>query len=358
MPVAFVITGLVLAGVAVGLRTSVATADAAAVAMLAVSAALLLERSRIRTSALLACVFSAAVGDGASCRDRTMASPLAAWFDAFAPDGRAPEVVLVQGTLGEDASTSDIGVRLVIDVDRLRSAGEWRAIEGRIQAHVAGDLASQHVDDWSAGRPIEAPLLLRRPQRWRNPGAPDAQWQQLRRTADLNGTIKSAALIEVRRGPWWDEWAARMRRKVRADAARYVAPRSTQSAAIVAAILIGDRAGLTDDVQRRLQAAGTYHVIAISGGNVAILTALCVAVLRLVVRSFRAVALITMGTVAAYGWLVGAQPSVSRAVTAACLYLALDLVGLAPRALNVLALVAMLMALVDPLAVLDVGAWL
>ena len=50
------------------------------------------------------------------------------------------------------------------------------------------------------------------------------------------------------------------------NACSAIAPRSAQSAAIVAAILIGDRAGLSVDVQRRLRTAGTYHVIAISGG--------------------------------------------------------------------------------------------
>ena len=36
----------------------------------------------------------------------------------------------------------------------------------------------------------------------------------------------------------------------------------------VTAVLIGDRTGLPDEIRTRLQAAGTYHVIAISGGNI------------------------------------------------------------------------------------------
>ena len=51
-------------------------------------------------------------------------------------------------------------------------------------------------------------------------------------------------------------------------------------AAIATAILIGDRAGLDQDVEERLQRAGTFHVIAISGGNIAILTALILGLLR------------------------------------------------------------------------------
>src|SRR5207237_616716 len=51
-----------------------------------------------------------------------------------------------------------------------------------------------------------------------------------------------------------------------------VAAPSALASAIVSALLIGDRSGLQDDVRLRLQTAGTYHVIAISGGILAILT--------------------------------------------------------------------------------------
>ena len=77
------------------------------------------------------------------------------------------------------------------------------------------------------------------------------------------------------------------RKRLRRHAPRYavrsrrsVAPWSTRSAAIVSAILIGDRAGLDAEVERRLQEAGTYHVIAISGGNIAILAGLSMFLLR------------------------------------------------------------------------------
>src|SRR6185436_1225195 len=60
---------------------------------------------------------------------------------------------------------------------------------------------------------------------------------------------------------------------VRRAIAQWVAPHGTVAGAIVTAVLIGDRSGLPDEVRTRLQAAGTYHVIAISGGNIAILAA-------------------------------------------------------------------------------------
>jgi hypothetical protein len=88
--------------------------------------------------------------------------------------------------------------------------------------------------------------------------------------------VKSGALVDLLdRGSVLDEVMSAARAFARRAITQSVAPWDSRSAAIVAAIAIGDRAGLTEDVQRRLQEAGTYHVIAISGGNIAILPACC-----------------------------------------------------------------------------------
>ncbi|HMC35438.1 MAG TPA: ComEC/Rec2 family competence protein, partial [Myxococcales bacterium] len=81
--------------------------------------------------------------------------------------------------------------------------------------------------------------------------------------------MKSGALVDLLdRGSVLDEIMSAARAFARRAIAQSVAPWDPRSAAIVAAIAIGDRAGLTQDVQRLLQEAGTYHVIAISGGNI------------------------------------------------------------------------------------------
>ncbi|HWB17358.1 MAG TPA: DNA internalization-related competence protein ComEC/Rec2, partial [Vicinamibacterales bacterium] len=198
----------------------------------------------------------------------------------------------------------------------------------------------------------------RRPAVWWDPGLPSLDAQRLARGVALNATIKSALVVHVTRGPWWDEAAAAVRVSLRRTIDRLFAPAGADTAAIVAAILIGDRAGLDDDLVRRLQRAGTYHVIAISGGNVALIAALLLLLFRLTTRSFPAVSIAMVVALVAYGWIVGGDASVERAVTAACVYLLCGLAGLAPAALDVLALVAFVIVVGDPLAVIDVGAWL
>ena len=93
--------------------------------------------------------------------------------------------------------------------------------------------------------------------------------------------MKSAALVEVvRHGSALEELASATRAWVRAEIHQHVGREHPTSAAIAISILIGDRTGLSDEDERRLQDAGTYHVIAISGGNIAILTAVLVFVAR------------------------------------------------------------------------------
>jgi competence protein ComEC len=140
---------------------------------------------------------------------------------------------------------------------------------------------------------------------------------------------------------------------VRESIGRSVGVWSPLAATIVTAIVIGDRSGLDSDVERRLQEAGTYHVIAIAGGNIAMLTGLTLVLFRMVGVLGRAAMLTAAAGLVAYGFLVGGGASVERAVLMAAIYLvghAWDLRG--PPA-QPLVLAAGVLVLVDPLAVAD-----
>ena len=346
-----------LVGVAGGLVSALPWASATAAAVALASLALIPETQAIRTALAVAALTAAAIGHGAAARERAGNPPIVQWMNRTAGDAvRSSSPVDLRGRLAADAMRTEFGVRLVIDVRDMREGHAWRRTAGRVQAYVAGDLAAARAVEWTAGRTIVTSVTLRRPQVLLNPGGPGRLQQTLQRPFHLAGTVKSAALVSVERGSWWNEAAAVVRRHVRDAVGRYV-PAGPQ-AAIVTAILIGDRAGLSDEVERRLQAAGTYHVIAISGGNVALLVLLATGIVHFVVRPHRAGLLTALALVNAYGWIVGGEPSVQRAVAAATIYLAVRLIGLVPTAIHVLSTVAILVLAIDPLNAVDVGAWL
>jgi hypothetical protein len=106
---------------------------------------------------------------------------------------------------------------------------------------------------------------LRRPLPYRNFGTPDQEVRLAWRGIRVFGAVKSAALVEVlARGSPLAEATAAARAWARRTVTAAIGPDDPQGAAIVLAVLIGDRAGLSPDLEARMQRAGTYHVLAIS----------------------------------------------------------------------------------------------
>jgi competence protein ComEC len=166
-------------------------------------------------------------------------------------------------------------------------------------------------------------------------------------------------LIEVlNRGGPLDEAAGRLRAFTRRAVRDSVGTWSPQAAAIVIAIVIGDRTGLDDRIERRLQEAGTYHVIAISGGNIAILAALTLALFRLAGMFGRVAMLCAAVALSAYGFVVSGGASVSRAVLMAVIYFVARAWDLRGPPFQTLVLAAGILLVADPLSVVDIGALL
>jgi competence protein ComEC len=287
---------------------------------------------------------------------------------------------VLTGVLRADASIRPNGVALSLDVrsisvhrtERLEThsaaasagrepsasieAGVDLSARGGVLLTVAGTLAAERIDTWRAGRTIRLPAELRRPSRYLNPGVADEERALARRGTTLVGSVKSGALVDlVVNGGRLSEAAAGARAFVRRAIASAVGPWSARSAAIVTAIVIGDRAGLDDDLERRLQEAGTYHVIAISGGNIAILAGLTLVGFRVVGLLGRAAMLTAIAALLAYGLIVGGSASVTRATLMAIVYFAARALDLRGPPVNRLALVAGLLVATQPLTVADPG---
>jgi competence protein ComEC len=269
-------------------------------------------------------------------------------------EAAAGAVVALRGVLTEDANVGPNGVRLRLSVravnDARQGGGETAALT------VAGVLAPAHLSQWTAGRTVDLSATLRRPAHYLNPGVPDDRLALARRGLVAVGTVKSAALVRVvSPGTIIEELAARIRGRVRRAMAAHVAPHDETSAAISTAILIGDRAGLDPALESRLQAAGTYHVIAISGGNIAVLAAVLLGIVRIAGLHWRLGYILVALLLVAHADLVGAGPSVARATTMAVVFLGLRCLDQSAWSLNALAVAAGGLLLVRPLAIIEPG---
>jgi competence protein ComEC len=264
------------------------------------------------------------------------------------------EPMAVRALLLEDAAVREDYVSLRVRVATIGT--DRRPAEGAVILTVSGDAAARQAGEWRAGRVIDTFATFRRPARYLNDGVVDFERQLAINGTTLLGSVKSGLLIDVvANGSTVEEWSARVRGHVRHAVSRWVAPHGVTGAAIVTAVLIGDRTGLSDSVTDRLQRAGTYHVIAISGGNIAILAGLVLGTLTLCGVHGRARALITIAALVAYAGIATSGPSVWRATAMAIVYLAARLLDHRAPPRQAIALTAAVMAGVAPLDVMNPG---
>ncbi|MEO8509695.1 MAG: ComEC/Rec2 family competence protein [Chloroflexota bacterium] len=129
-------------------------------------------------------------------------------------------------------------------------------------------------------------------------------------------------------------------------------------AALGAGILLGVRSGIAPEIGDAFAAAGLTHVVAISGWNIAIVAALVAAALR-PLRGRRGsrwlIALLTGSTISCYVMLTGASPSVVRAGLMAAAMLIAQLGGSRTGAISALTLAALIMLILAPPVLWDVG---
>ncbi len=362
-----VLAAALLAGIAGGATHPGVTGPAIAAALAAWAATFWTFR-RGWTRALVVCAFGAVIALGAVAGGAAMGRALTPTLVRVleqegvlaGPGARDMPPVRLEGQLAGDAAPANGAVLLRVDVTRVwvGPCGCPTEVSGRVLAVVGGDAAHSTMGGWRGGRRVQLTATVRRPLSYRNLGAPDAAVDLARRRTVLIASVKSAYVVDVvASGTWMREAAAGLRAQARRALVR-ASGEGTDATAVATAVLIGDRAGLSAPLEDRLQRAGTFHVIAISGGNIALWSLITLwAAARLTRR--RPLALgAAAATLVAYAVVVGGGASVMRATGMALVGISMQWLDQRGAAINVLALTAAALVAADPLLVFDVGFWL
>jgi len=216
---------------------------------------------------------------------------------------------------------------------------------GRIQVTAYGEATAL-----AEGQRIRAEVRLSRAAGFRNPGGFDYAEHLEREGIHVVGSTRADRLTIIDDpGP---PWHSRLRRQARDTIERALPP---ASAALLAGLLLGERTTLPPDIDTGFRRAGVYHLLAVSGFNVALVAGATFALLTLVRLPRRAAASAAMVVVAGFAAVVGPQPSVLRAAIMATLVLGALLVERDASVLNSLALSALMILALRPGDLRDPG---
>lgn len=132
-------------------------------------------------------------------------------------------------------------------------------------------------------------------------------------------------------------------------------PGLSREGGILEALLIGERGRLDDSVSLALQRSGLYHLLAISGAHIGIITFLLFLLLRLVRVGPRSSYLILTGILIAYSLLVEGNASVVRATVMAVAFFIGKLLWKDVHLLNTISASALVILFFNPFQLFDAG---
>ncbi|MCF7202279.1 DNA internalization-related competence protein ComEC/Rec2 [Pseudomonas oligotrophica] len=260
-------------------------------------------------------------------------------------DGRA---LWLEGTVTGLPAVADGVTRFELTEIRSRHAG----LPSRIRLGWYAGPALQAGERWRVA------ARLKRPHGLVNPQAFDYEAWLLAQGIGASGTVKTGERLTAGVSP--STWRDTLRSRLATDGA-------WQRGGAIAALVVGDDAGLSHTDWQLLQDTGTVHLLVISGQHVAMLAGLLYGLVALLYRLglwparmpwVPAAVLLAIAGALGYAWLAGFEVPVQRA----CVMVALVLLWrLRYRHLGVwfpLLLALDLVLLANPLATLQPGFWL
>ena len=230
---------------------------------------------------------------------------------------------------------------LLIDVETVGAEGGGGQRARRVRVEVGGEAPKPRLLD---GDRVAVWARLR----------PSLRAEGVRQGLAAFGYCKSVRLLERRAGgPPVRRVAARLREAARRALARSMMPGTERG--LVMAMVLGDRSEIDEPTAEAFRASGTYHVLALSGAQVALVAWLLVASLRRLRASPWAQAAVTGVAISLYALFVGGDVPVVRAALMASAVLAGRALELDTDPSNLLGLAALLLLADRPAVAGDVG---
>ena len=130
---------------------------------------------------------------------------------------------------------------------------------------------------------------------------------------------------------------------------------SEKEASLLSGIVLGNTSFMPDELKKDFQITGTFHIAAASGSNIAMLLIIIIFLGELMGISYRKSAPFCIAVVIFYTFMIGCQPSITRAAIMSIIVLFGLIIEKEPDLLTSLFGAAFLILFMDPLQIYDVG---
>ena len=206
------------------------------------------------------------------------------------------------------------------------------------------------------GDRIEVQGVLRRPNEQRNPGGFDYRSYLARRGVFgiLYPNRGQEIILTDRSGFPPLRWTEAVRRRVEAviDNAYH---ENRIHAQVLKAMFLGLRNELSPNILEAFRNSGSIHILAVSGLHVGLIATVCFFGFSLLRLPRKATDLLTIAAVVLYACLVGFRPSVFRASLMAVIFLISRIIERDRDLFNLLAFAALVLLLINPAQLWDIG---
>lgn len=279
----------------------------------------------------------------------------------------SPSSLSLSGIVEDAPEQSETTIRFTLDVDSIRSPGATRAASGRVRVTVRpspwDDVSIHAFPTLVQGDRVRLQGHLQSPSGKRNPGGFDYEAYLARRGICCTLYVDSPTAVHRLNSATGTltRLIVSVREHVRQQIDHHVP--SADGRAVLRALLLGDRSGISDTQREWFTRTGLMHLLAVSGLHVFLVGMVLYALLRPLLMRLRlgwttveiSRSVLTVLALSLYMALTGARPSVVRAVVMSTLLIGGLLVQRSAHPLNTMGVAALLLLAFRPPALFDVG---